>query len=707
MATKDKLVNLEDLKVVGDAVGGLKTATDNIGANLLDYYDFASDVYNTLIAGYPDINGSGGIISSATWLCSDYIPFEYADTVFCDHVNGSSFQIIRAYYDENKGFLNGAVISYTGHGEFTNYTNNIKFVKVAYTAVNKGLVKITYKHNGIETINNTLTLLKNNTGTIYITEKDFEDGGLSSTGLDEVNAKSLRSANHIAVTPGMTYTISTIHSNNTLNYIINVSYYTNNSSSTQRTGHSDDGAKKLTFTAPDNCTFVRITLRNSDNTNAAIWQLVSVAIAYSRPLSGFISQDKRSELVLQDSLNATDYAFKYGWSVGLLGSSGTVDATNTGYITTDFIPINTGDRINIITPVKDGSYYCARCVYDANKDFLRFDQFTQSFGTPAGYTAILNAAYIRFCVQSATQDGLAIVLAASTPSMLDLEAQQPSAHAYTGTAIDMSIPNGYSIKKMFPYTTVEVYDASGNPKTGQGFAVYGDYLFQFFDGGYCRVYNMNTAQLINSFSIAVGHANQVSFSDTFYDSGDTFPLLYVTDANGVIYVCRITTLSGSIVKTLALGSAFGVSANLCIDQSNTGIGYSIALKNYDIYADSDNPYVIKKVDLTDLTDNGDDTYTPAVLDTFEITPSTRSILQQSACVNGKLFIPRGIYSASNNSLTVVDLTSKTISNTLDDIPAALKNIELEGVCVTPNRNGTNYDLIIYLRGNNYYRIQFA
>lgn len=104
----------------------------------------------------------------------------------------------------------------------------------------------------------------------------------------------------------------------------------------------------------------------------------------------------------------------------------------------------------------------------------------------------------------------------------------------------------------------------------QGSALYNDTLVVFYaasDGNRLRFYDLNTKQLLSSnllpaFDNTRVHGNTLTFSNTFYDENDNFPLLYLcsgyTDTAEVstseVYVIRIAndTYSLSIVQTITL-----------------------------------------------------------------------------------------------------------------------------------------------------------
>ncbi len=108
MALGNKIVNLDDLKVVGDAVTDLKSAlmyTEKHGRNLWNP--------NDTVAGY--INNSGDFISDETFRTSAYyIPVSAGDIVL-PVVNKEFVNVLITCYDTNKNFLSRALGGQTGY----------------------------------------------------------------------------------------------------------------------------------------------------------------------------------------------------------------------------------------------------------------------------------------------------------------------------------------------------------------------------------------------------------------------------------------------------------------------------------------------------------------------------------------------------------------------------------------------------------------
>lgn len=119
---------------------------------------------------------------------------------------------------------------------------------------------------------------------------------------------------------------------------------------------------------------------------------------------------------------------------------------------------------------------------------------------------------------------------------------------------------------------------SYSSKSQQSLAIYGDYVFSFYDTGYVQIYHLLTETLIASFlmantiSGANNHCGNANFGSQFYSASDVFPCLYLsshgeykayvirivptgTDANG-LYTFDATSIT--LVQTITGASSWGI-----------------------------------------------------------------------------------------------------------------------------------------------------
>ena len=83
-------------------------------------------------------------------------------------------------------------------------------------------------------------------------------------------------------------------------------------------------------------------------------------------------------------------------------------------------------------------------------------------------------------------------------------------------------------------------------KSQQSLAIYGDYVFSFYNTGYVQIYHLPTETLLASFlmantiSGANNHCGNANFGSQFYANSDVFPCLYISSYDeNKCYVVRI------------------------------------------------------------------------------------------------------------------------------------------------------------------------
>ena len=237
----------------------------------------------------------------------------------------------------------------------------------------------------------------------------------------------------------------------------------------------------------------------------------------------------------------------------------------------------------------------------------------------------------------------------------------------------------------------------------QGFDIYADTIFQFEATGssvYDKMTTIDamTGTVISKYITAKSdHGDSASFSREFYDSGDEFPLLYVTaDTNpAVVYVNRVTTTSSTLIRTLTFPlNKTGYYAGICL---NGHIAYMVGYKenNYQTDDGGANTMVVSKWDLTQLTDNGDNTFTPAFISSYE-RPFIFCI-QGQQYHDGMLWLSSG-YWATHGYIYAIDAEDGTLLHTIDTNTTT----ELEGVAwISQN------EMVYGLAGATYKKVTFA
>ena len=139
---------------------------------------------------------------------------------------------------------------------------------------------------------------------------------------------------------------------------------------------------------------------------------------------------------------------------------------------------------------------------------------------------------------------------------------------YAGQKIDVS-EHLYSVVSLGSFS-------SGPGSSLQGFAVYGDYLFQCFNTNNAFViYKLSTQTQIQMLTLQANvnnHANSATFGKQKYNNSDPFPCLYVSsEGEKKVYVYRITGTEGAFSASVVQVITFDVPyyfPNMHIDAPN-------------------------------------------------------------------------------------------------------------------------------------------
>lgn len=235
----------------------------------------------------------------------------------------------------------------------------------------------------------------------------------------------------------------------------------------------------------------------------------------------------------------------------------------------------------------------------------------------------------------------------------------------------------------------------------QGFDIYNEVIFQFIGSSTVSdkmaTINATTKQIINSnISASSGHGDSASFSN---DLDGDFPLLYVTaDTNPAkVYVNRVTENTSQLIKTYTFPlDKTGYYAALCLDDENDlmyMVGYSE--QNYQTDDGGNNKTVVSVWDMSNLTDNGDGTYTPTFVSRFE-RPFIYT-MQGQQYHDGMLWISSGGTNV-HGYIYALDPSDGTLLYTIDTNTTT----EVEGIAFLPDGN-----MVFGLQGGTYKKVTFA
>lgn len=262
------------------------------------------------------------------------------------------------------------------------------------------------------------------------------------------------------------------------------------------------------------------------------------------------------------------------------------------------------------------------------------------------------------------------------------------AYSYDGDALNNAYDiNGnevYNSSQAIPdytnYSYVQQWASKGIGNT-QGFDIYDDKVFWVSKSGNgsipanCYVFNLNDgSQALDDAYITVnsGHGNNLCFD---------FPKLYATSAyTPHVYINTMTDdFVATLEKTLFINDGCK-DCDACIDENDNTILWTLG-HNANDNNSNPLPYILSKWDLSDLTDNGDGTYTPKNISTITVTRPPCYYFQGCKFHDSMLWFASG-YSATHAYVYGVNVNTGEIVYTID----CETNEEIEGIAFYPDEN---------------------
>lgn len=252
------------------------------------------------------------------------------------------------------------------------------------------------------------------------------------------------------------------------------------------------------------------------------------------------------------------------------------------------------------------------------------------------------------------------------------------------------------------YTIESLFTISVN--NCQGIAINNGVLFQFRGGGGVSdtlcLFNASTgADITRNMTIESDHGDSATFSTSKYDESDEFPLIYVTadTTPAKIYIDRVSRSSASLIKTLVFPSSAGYYGAGAFDFENN-ICYILAYAESNYLTDDGgaNTTVISKWDLTNLTDNGDSTYTPAFISQYD--RAFIYCMQGLEYHDGMIWVASGYSGNSQSYVYAINPSNGQLLHTID----LNTTTEVEGVAFI-----SDTEMVVGLQGGVYKKVTFA
>ena len=277
-----------------------------------------------------------------------------------------------------------------------------------------------------------------------------------------------------------------------------------------------------------------------------------------------------------------------------------------------------------------------------------------------------------------------------------------SAYDISGNVISEPYPLDYT-----SYTTTDLFTYVRNGFNG--FDVHRGIIVQYLANNSMYMFDLSThATIATGVSCTSDHGDSVTFSPTYYADSDEFPLIYVTSDTtpAKIYINRITRTSSTLIRTLVFPSSAGYYGAGAYDFDNDLL-YLVSYKenNYRTSNNGANTTVVTKWDLNNLTDNGDGTYTPVFISSYE--RDFIYVMQGMQYFDGYIWIASGYNDGGGQYIYAMNPNNGVIAHTitLDD------TIEIEGLAWVYDSTENKYWMLIGQQngsaGINYSRIDFA
>ena len=281
---------------------------------------------------------------------------------------------------------------------------------------------------------------------------------------------------------------------------------------------------------------------------------------------------------------------------------------------------------------------------------------------------------------------------------------QQRAYNVSGNTVFIAEPRtDYSTYTATSYTTVSVQTPT------QGMDIYNNVLFQFrgstsdtsINNKVCLYDWSDSSSIYANMQIDSGHGNAVAFSNTFYNQSDEFPIIYCGDWDEpIVHVNRISRSTATHLYDIVMDVAdTGYHPNPCIDFDNE-IMYMVGYTQDTTTSSTNNLIVISKWDLSNLTDNGDNTFTPALISKF--TREFIYVLQDLKFNDGYIWITSGM----NNSTMYLRGLNPATGEEIHTVTMPITT-EIEGLVWQKDVQTDLWFAYVGFQGGIYYKVTFT
>lgn len=211
-------------------------------------------------------------------------------------------------------------------------------------------------------------------------------------------------------------------------------------------------------------------------------------------------------------------------------------------------------------------------------------------------------------------------------------------------------------------------------ESAQGMTIYKDTAFLFNNTGICRVYNLKTGELINTFKLGSAapenHANSADFGVEFSETNHAYPAIYISECFGKrrCLVESITEAGSKLIQALEIktGGKEELPYTWIVDREKKFLYTLTLVSNQGGMKDC----LITKFHLPALSE-GDIIFTRKdIIDQFSI--RFRNLHQGGTIRGDRLYLPLGRHKphgkkkdTRDRAVMIVNLRTKQIEKTID------------------------------------------